>query len=141
MRRCGGAKLRLLLWIVASVPLAACFGHTWPSRGMSVDLARASAPPADVVGVVEHVLIAHGFKDMGKGGRDKIEGERTSLSFERPDDLIVVIDLDRESVVPIRINQNRKTFSPEASEIFDNVASALESLWPGSVTVEAGPAK
>jgi len=124
-------KLYILL-IIFTFSTYGCYGPTWPSRGLSI----TGAPTAEVVAVSESVLIANGFKNIGDDGRDKIVGGKNTLYFKRGENLLVVISMDRNNVVPIRINHRHGSSLNEANQIYDLLAIALEERWRGAVVKE-----
>jgi len=117
---------------VAVVQMLGCYGPVWPSRGMAVKLSDTGPSALEVEGVVASELVKRGFTEQAKNGRDAIKSERTAFSFEGPNKLDVVIQVDLVKEVQIRVSQNHPTFSPEANGIFQ----ALEARWPGSVIRE-----
>ena len=123
-----------------SLLLVAC-GSVWPSRGMTVDLERANASANEIEAYVATVLVPHGFTDAGKTGRDQLRNVRTLFFLKGPGRLQVVVDVSRRTTVPIRVNENRSTFSKEANDLYQSLASELEQHWPGAVTREAHPTK
>lgn len=121
--------------------LTACSSQTWLSRGFTVDTTITGVTEAEVASKVRDFLEKRGFSDMGKGGRDEIKRTRNSYYYEGPNSLVVVLSVDRQRVVPIRISQDSKSFSPEANRLFEDLATSFEREWPGSVTKEDMPTK
>jgi hypothetical protein len=108
---------------------------------MTIDLSTSGAKAIEVKEVIASELLRRGFVDIGDSGRDKIDGQKTSFNFEGPNDLLVFVEVDRLAEVPIRVSQNRANFSPEAQELFNALASVIETRWPNSVKREPLPTK
>lgn len=108
----------------------------WSSKALTVDVLNSGASIPDVEHAVADLLHSRGFVDTGKGGRDEMQGTRTSFNFQGPDDIIVSISVDRPNFVPIRVSQNRSAFLPEAEQLYRELVSSLDKRWPGSVCLE-----
>lgn len=121
--------------------MVGCSGPIWPNRGLTVDLARSGVSALNVKNVIAAELLVRGFSDAGNDGQDAIKNQKTIFYFRGPDDLEVVVQVNLVNEVPIRINQDRETWTPEANRTFEDLATTLEARWPGAVVREPASAK
>ena len=121
----------LLLLLVGA--LVGCWGHVWPHRRLTVNLERAKSTQTGVTHFTADFLTSHKFVYAGKGGYDAIRNTSTVLDFSGPNGLVASIGSDREGGVLVSLDQDQPAFTSEAQQIFDEMASMLETKWPGAV--------
>jgi hypothetical protein len=134
-------RFAFLVWSILAVQILACYGPVSPSRGMVVSLRTSGPSIIDLNNVIAIELGARGFVDAGQDGRDAINNRTTAVYFHGPEKISVFEEIDLPNEVPIRVRQAAKTFTPSANRIFEDLAVAIETRWPGSVVREPGPTK
>lgn len=100
---------------------------------MTVDLELAKSTHTDVTKFTANFLTEHKFVYAGKGGYDAIRNTNTVLDLSGPNGLVASIGSDRKGGILVSLDQDRPAFTLDAQQIFDEMASTLESKWPGAV--------
>ena len=93
----------------------------------------------DVVDAIDHFLLAQGFEPRGKNGYEEINNVKLSQSYDHPSGIYCAVNLRDGPAVRLRVGVNADDWSSEADRIFEELSTALEARWPGSVRKEPMP--
>lgn len=132
-------KHRCMLLTISLLLCAACEVGVLPSRGLEVSLEAADATRPAVVDAIDHFLLAQGFEPRGKNGYEEINNVKLSQSYDHPSGIYCAVNLRDGPAVRLRVGVNADDWSSEADRIFEELSTALEARWPGSVRKEPMP--
>lgn len=127
-------KMKVFITLIGWLILLGCTGKILPSEAFVVSLKAAHISQAQATEAIDKFLQANKYNFLGQNAYDKYTHGMNFLTYGGPDDIDVVIALDEDGKLLLRVNQDAEILDSKATQFYGKLRKFCEQSWPGAIS-------